>query len=642
MVKRYLLSALLVLLSIFSDKALAQSGELPQVLYIASTLPDSLTENANSVIRYSMENDEVTRPGKMTSKYHNIITILNEKADKEATMQFYYNKYISYSNIVMRVYDADGKLIQKYHKGDMHDFAAISNTDLAVDGRVLYLKHSVATYPTTIETEYEVDISSYFDLGAWEIQGNRQSVENAHYSFSIDTNAGFRYLNENTSITPVKNVIDGKSHYTWFIKNLKAVKLEEGAEDWRVLPHVYFAANKFSVDGYPGDISTWKNYGVWLKSLHVDVNSLSPEREAEIRKMTDSLKTDKDKARFLYKYLQQSMRYVSIQLGIGGWKPLSATFVDQKKYGDCKALSNYMSALLKAVNIKSYCAVINAEANKEPADISFPFNHFNHEILCIPFKGDTTWLECTSATQPFGKLGTFTENRRALLITEDGGKLVNTPRSTMADNQFNSDVLLTLDADGGAKATVKVFATGGYRSQLLQFSYRNIDEQKEQIIHWLNIKQPMAFDFTPAGDKNGTKEVDMALQYDKFCDIIAGDKRFYKPQVFDLFAYTLPPNDHRQSDYYFEHPMQKSCRTTIELPAGFEVETLPANRSLKFTYGSFDVQYTYDAAKNQVIGIAKFNLTNHVIPAQKYAEMQEYLDAVSNAQNKKLVIRRKA
>lgn len=109
-----------------------------------------------------------------------------------------------------------------------------------------------------------------------------------------------------------------------------------------------------------------------------------------------------------------------------------------------------------------------------------------------------------------------------------------------------------------------------------------------------------------------------------------------------LWDETIPVLEKRKSDYYFAHPLQKACVTTIDLPQGFEVETLPVNQSLKFTYGNYEVKYVYDAAKNQVVSTAKFNLTNHVIPAAKYAEMQQYLDAVAKAQNKKLVIRRKA
>jgi hypothetical protein len=631
------------ILSGLITKAYCQVNEVPKESYLASTIPDSLKENANSVVRFLSTNVTVKGPGRETIKVHKIVTVLNEKGDQEAEMVLPYNKkYDNFSDIEMRVFDEKGVSIKKYHKSDMYDGSATGGENLVTDERFMAVKHTIATYPATIETEYEEDYTSLIYIDNWDIQGNEQSVQNAYYHLSIDSNAGFRYLNKNTTVKPEKKLVNGKSDYSWQVVNLKAVKLEEGAETWRVFPHIYFAANKFEFYGYPGDISTWQNYGKWQKDLNADVCSLSPEREAEIRKMTDSIKTDKAKAKFLYNYMQQNMRYVSVQLGIGGMKPFAATFVDQKKYGDCKALSNYMGALLKAVGIPSYYAIVNAGPNKEPADPSFAYDPFNHVILCVPFKGDTTWLECTSSTQPFGKLGPFTENRTALIVTDDGGKLVSTPRSTMQDNQFNSEAHLILNEDGSAKASVKILSTGGYRDEYIGVSSLKMDEQKEFFMTRFNIKQPTLFNLNSSSDKDEIKEVDLKLEYDKFCDIMAGDKQFYKPRVFDLCAITVPIEEKRKTDYYFEHPLQKTCVTTIDLPAGFEVETLPANQSLKFTYGNYDVKYVYDAAKNQVVSTAKFNLTNQVIPAAKYTEMQQYLDAVAKAQNKKLVIRRKA
>jgi hypothetical protein len=344
----------------------------------------------------------------------------------------------------------------------------------------------------------------------------------------------------------------------------------------------------------------------------------------------------------LYNYLQKNMRYVSVQLGIGGLKPFPASFVDEKKYGDCKALSNYMYALLKAVDIPAHYAIVRAGVNEEPADVNFPYNLFNHVIICVPLKGDTTWLECTSTTQPFGKLSTFTENRNALLITPEGGKLVNTPRSKQADNQFNSEVHVILAPDGGAKAKVKIVSSGAYRSDYIGMASLKIDEQKEYLIRVMNMKQPSLLEFAPGNDKDGNKEVELNLEYDKFCDIASGNRQFYRPRVFDLWRLTVPPLEKRRSDFYFEQPMQKACVTTIDLPEGFEVETMPANQALKFSFGNYEVSYSYNATKNQVISTAKFNLSSQVIPAAKYNEMQEYMDNIAKAQNKKLVIRRKA
>lgn len=623
--------------------AFGQSNEIPKDLYVASTIPDSLKENANSVVRYSEIIKTVKGPGKVEMRVHTIITVLNEKADGEGVLSLGYNrKFDNVSSIELRVYDDKGVLVKKYHKSDMYDGAASESETLVTDDRFLAVKHTIAAYPATIEKEYEYTINSLLDLGSWDIQDNEQAVQNSYFQLSIDANAGFRYRNKNTNIKPDIKATDAKTAYLWKVANLKAVKLEEGAEDWRVFPRIDFASNKFEFCGYPGDFSNWKSYGLWQKALNADVCSLTPEREAEIKKMTDSIKTDKAKVRYLYNYMQQNVRYVNIKLGIGGLKPLPATFVDQKKYGDCKALSNYMSALLKAVNIPSYFTMINAGPNEEPADPSFPFDPFNHVILCVPLKGDTTWLECTVNTQQFGKLGPFTENRTALAITEDGGRLINTPHSTMQDNQFDANAHLTLNADGSAKASLKILSTGGYRDEYIGVASFKLDDQKEFFLTRFNIKQPSVFELKPASDKDGVKEVDLNLEYDKFCDIIAGDKQFYRPRVFDLIGFTLPVEEKRKADYYFEHPIQKSCVTTIDLPAGFEVETLPVNQSLKFTYGNYEVKYVYDPAKNQVVSTAKFNLVNHVVPAEKYAEMQQYMDAVAKAQNKKLVIKRKA
>jgi len=623
--------------------SISRGQAIPADLYKASTIPDSLKENANSVIRYAEYIMTVKTPAKINIKQHSIVAILNEKGDKEAIMELLYNKkYDNYSDIEMRVYNDKGVLIKKYHKSDMYDGSATHGEDLVTDERFLGVKHTIASYPITIETSYEEDVTSALDLGSWEIQDKEQAVQNASYSIAIDSAAGLRYLNKNTSVKPVIVNANSISTYVWKVSDLKAIKLEEGAVKWRVLPKIYFAANHFEFYGSPGDFSTWQAYGKWQQALNADVCSLTPQREEEIRKMTDSIKTDKGKAKFLYSYMQQNMRYVSVQLGIGGLKPFPAMFVDQKKYGDCKALSNYMSALLKAVHIPSYYAIINAGANEEPADPAFPNDPFNHVILCVPFKGDTTWLECTNSTMPFGKLGSFTENRTALIVTEDGGKLVNTPRSTIQDNQFNSEVHLALNADGSAKAAIKIIGTGGYREEYVDVESLKLDEQKNAFMEMLNLKQPSVFNFNPSSDKNGVKQININLEYDKFCDVMAGNKQFYRPHVFDLCAFTLPVEEKRKTDYYFEHPMQKTCITTIDLPADFEIETLPANQTLKFAYGNYEVGYVYDAAKNQVISTAKFNLTAHVIPATKYNELQQYLDGVAKAQNKKLVIKRKA
>jgi len=644
LLSNYMKRVLLVLVISFLcfAKAYCQDN-VPADAYIASKIPDSLKTDANSVVRYSFEEYNVQGPGKEVYKMHSVVTVLNEKGNSEAEISLPYNKKFSaVSAFEMRIYDATGTVIKKYHKSDLYEHAANEGESLVTDDRIKEIGHTIANYPTTVEMIYEIDKYSLIDIGGWMIQAPEQSVQNSVCRVSIASNSGFRYLNKNTAIKPQIANGDGGSVYTWTASNLKAYKVEEGAMYWRVIPAVEFAQNKFDYYGLPGDISTWQNYGKWQLALNADVCNLSPQRVAEIKKMTDTIKSEKDKVRFLYKYMQQNMRYVSIQLGIGGLKPFPASFVDDKKYGDCKALSNYMHALLKAADINSYYAKIKAGENGEPANFAFPNDPFNHIILCVPLKNDTTWLECTSNTTPFGILGTFTENRNALLITDEGGRLVNTPKSTAQENQFNSEAHIVLDGEGGAKTQIKILSTGEYREKYIEVGAAKMDIQKQFLLRDLSIKQPSSFNFKSDKDENGSKEVDLDLEYDQFCDVKAGDKQFYKPLAFLLWDGKVPILEKRKSDYYWDFPRINTCTTTIDIPQGFEVETMPVNANLKFSYGNYELSYVYNKEKNQVISTAKFILNNQVIPAAKYTEMQQYMDAIAKAQNKKLVIKKKA
>ena len=621
----------------------AQDKELDASLYNSQTIPDSLKKDAESVVRYSNMEIVVKSPSKAIIRSHIIQTILNEKHEDEAVFGLGYDKKFSAVNYAeMLVYDASGKLIKRYKKSDMYDRSAVDGISILTDSRVLLAQHVIASYPLTIEKKYERELNSFLDLNGWYLQDEDIAVQNAYCKVTVNPSVGFRYKSSNIEVSPKKTSDNEFDVYTWQVQNLKPIKVEEGSPYWRVMPRVLFATNNIEFDGLAGDLSSWKGFGLWQKNLNQNLSQLSPSREQEIRQMISGLNTDKDKAEFLYQYMQKNMRYVSIQLGIGGLKPFSASFVDEKKYGDCKALANYMYTLLKIAGIPSYYTLVNAGENQEPADPDFVNDPFNHIILCIPFKNDTTWLECTSSTQPFGKLGSFTENRNALLITDEGGKLVRTPASKMEDNVFETEAEVGIEDGGMAKAKIKIKSTGEYRDMCIGISREKLDDQKNFLIKYLNLRQPDIFDLSYGKDDTRMKEMELNLEYARLSEMAAGNKLFFRPSILAVWKDSFPLNDKRKSDYYFSYPMIKKNTTAMIIPIDFEVESLPENSTLQFSYGSYESRYVYDKENNKVISTSIFKLNNPIISASKYAEMQKFMDSVLKSSSKKLVIKKKA
>jgi hypothetical protein len=321
----------LVALLFISATTYSQSKDIPAELYKASTIPDSLKKDANSVVRYDAYEEIIKGPGKAVIKEHSIVTVLNEKAEHEAVLYLGYDKFNSVDNAEMIVYDENGKVIKKYKKGDMYDRSASDGISIITDDRILVSQHTIVKYPVTIEQITEQSMTSFLDLGQWHIQKEEQAIQNVSYRIKVNPAIGFRYLNKNTNIKPTVSHSDGFDFYQWDLKNLQAIKIEDDALNWRVLPHIKFAANNFQYGGMPGDLTTWQSFGKWYQgSLYSDVGNLSPQRIEELKRLTNDLKTDKEKTRFLYENLQKNMRYVAVSLGIGGLKPFSASFVDQK------------------------------------------------------------------------------------------------------------------------------------------------------------------------------------------------------------------------------------------------------------------------------------------------------------------------
>jgi transglutaminase-like putative cysteine protease len=643
MKKSFYQTLFLFCLCLIGLPALAQKTSVSPEYYTAAQIPDTLKKNANYVTRYYSQETTVKSLGKASIKYHFIKTLLNEHAESEAELILGYDKMTSVNSPEMLVYDANGILIKRYKKNDMYDHSAVDGMTLVTDDRLLLLRHTVVSYPVTVEVKFEYNFNNgYLNLADWIIQDTENSVQEAICKVTVNPEVGFRYKSKNTQISPVKTSEDGYDVYRWEVKNLGTIKPESGSKTWQVLPKITFATNNVLFGGIKADFSTWNGFGIWQQQLNEGLSSLPPARVEELKQMVSGLSTDKEKVKLLYEYMQKSVRYVGIQLGIGGWKPFPATFVDQKKYGDCKGLSNYMHALLKAVDIPSYYAVVRAGANEEAADPDFVSSPFNHIILCVPFKNDTTWLECTSNTAPFGKLGSFTENRNALLITDEGGKLVNTPKSKMQDHVFNSETAIEISSDGISQAKISIEVTGGYRSDFIGISYKKTDDQKKEIINTLNLKQADIFNLQEKDDKDGIRKLELNLEYQKLNDFSAGDKLFFRQGLFDLWKLTLPVNNSRKTDYFFNHPAVTQNKAIYKLPDNMIPESLPLNINLKFSHGTYKSEYEYNKDKNEIINTAKLELSNHIIPASKYVEMQKFMDDVAKSISKKLIIKKKS
>lgn len=458
------------------------SGAEPK--YPASEIPADLKTASNAIVRLEEEKLTIMENGSIERRILSAITVLDENGEDEAYFYGHYDKYTRLRSVVGRVYDADGEHVETYRGDDIADVSMIGSSSLFDDSRVKIIHAEHHTFPYTVEYTAVYVLKSFLDIPDWRIYPDYNvAIENASFSVISPGMDDFRYLMRNMDLLPeIEETREGVVH-TWRVKNLPPVLDESLSGSLRdVSPVLFIGPIDFNYGGTTGTMSSWKEFGDWIWSLSTDKRDLTPEEISHVRGLVAGTEDPAEKISILYEYMQDKVRYVNISLGIGGFEPIDALRVSELGYGDCKALSNYMCALLAAVDMDSRYTLVMA--GKSPPEFieGFPSQQFNHAIVAVPLAEDTVWLECTSQRLPAGYLGSFTDNRDVLMVSAEGGELSRTPKFAPEDNARTIQTICDLDENLGAVVEYSKEYRGSNFGIMQSFINNNdAEEQKRSI-----------------------------------------------------------------------------------------------------------------------------------------------------------------
>ncbi len=609
--------------------------------YAVSRIPAALLKNAHAVKRMEQTVYEVFSFSKALYRTKYAITILDENGDQFASLNEYYDKLRKIESIEGRIFDLNGKEIKSVKNKDIKDYSAVSGMSLMEDSRVKIHDFHWKEYPYTVEYEVEVEFNNTYIFLPWVPQIDEgYAVERASYKVKCPSWYDFKYkaLNYKGGEPIVGNEKDSKT-YTWQVENLAAIQSEYLAPQWQFLTTcIYFSPSQFEIDNYKGSMASWNELGKFQIKLNEGRDKLPEVIKQQVHKLVDGINDPKEKIRILYEYLQKNTRYISIQLGIGGLQPFDATYVATKSYGDCKALSNYMYALLKEVNIKSCYTQIRSGRGQKFFIDDFTFDPFNHIILLVPLQKDTVWLECTSQTLPAGYLGSHTDDRYGLAINENGGTLVRTPKYGMKENTEIRKIKAELDAE----ATLVVKAETSYGGLQQDLYHELINSlSKDKVKKYLHEQLDFAtYDITSFN----YIEIKAALpSVEESLDIvvsnyatITGKRLFIIPNIMTRSNRKLSADSTRKFDIEMGFEYKDVDTVEINLPAGYTAESLPKDVAINSKFGKY--QSNVKLIGSTIYYYRSMEKYSGRFPAADYAALVSFYEAIYKADRNKVVL----
>jgi Domain of Unknown Function with PDB structure (DUF3857) len=617
--------------------------------FAIAKIPDNIKSGADAVVRFDNTEFIIESYDKTITKHHWAVTIFTEKGENDHAMfKAYYNKFTKIKKIEGEIYDKGGSQLKKLKNSDIEDLGTSENYEISED-RIKIARFGKKYYPLpyTVVFSYEEESSNTFFYPSWHvISDEKVGLQSSIFTVkSFNPNA---YRKKEFNL-PSGSTISKEGKYAierWEAKDLNPIKAEEYSK-YEFLPSLHLAPIEYKMAEFSGSAKTWDDIASFYRTINEGRDVLPLETIAKLRKHVGQEKDPAKVTKLVYEFMQSHTRYFLVALGIGGWQCLKAEKVAQAGYGDCKALTNYTVALLKEMGIKAYPALIYG--GDSGGDVEkfrdFPISKFNHVLACVPMQKDTIWLECTSQTNPAGYQGSFTGNRLALLVLDNGSKLVSTTQYTPEKNLQRREANVKIDDIGNA--TVKLNSTyAGIQNETRSSLFESLSttEQKDWLLKSLNIPNFDILNFKLSQEKSKmpkvTEEINLiANRYASF----SGERMFIKPNLMTRFASNPIDEEERKTGLYLnpnEYSFLDEDKIEFEIPAGYASEYLPKDVKSVFTFGEFNSKVVVNA--NKMTFTRSLKVKGGLYSKEEFANWKTFLKTINKSDNQKVAFIKEA
>jgi len=612
-----------------------------QEKFASANIPAKLLLKADVVKRSEDLSIQVISTEKVVVRHTYALTILNENGDEAATMLEFYDQLKKIRSISGTLYDAGGKVLQRLKEREINDQSAVQQNNLFDDKRCKVHRFFHREYPYTIEYSIQMEFNHSLFFPVWLPQeAERLAVEQSACTVEIPAGNPIRYRASHYPAEPEKSQKGSSTMLRWEVKELQALRSGAASPPLHERsPSVILAPNAFYIQGYKGSMESWKEFGRFQTALNQQRDQLPAELIQTIQQLTAGINDPAEKIRLLYDYLKKNTRYISIQLGLGGWQPFEANFVAEKGYGDCKGLTNYMRSLLKAAGINSYYAIVKAgDQAKDDVLPDFPYLCFNHAILCAIAGKDTVWLDCTSQSMPAGYLGSFCGNRQALLATEEGGVLVSTPRYGLTDNTLVRKLNGQVHPEGHLSFQSETRYRGMQQDRLsMMMQSLSTEEKRNYLQHSLPLSTFVVnqFNYRMEEDKLPAVVETLDVQVNGYATL-SGKRIFLQPNVLHREAAPAAPEQERSAEVVLHFSWRDEDHYELSIPEGYTLESAPPPIDIKTAFGSFSSKVSLQGGKLFFQRIREQFAGRH--PASEALAYLAFCEAIHAADQQKIVL----
>jgi uncharacterized protein DUF3857/transglutaminase superfamily protein len=632
-------------------------SDAPQWMHALVGVPlPSYDEKTDAVLLYSETNVTVLSADKIKTNVREAYKVLRPNGRDRGTVAVYFNPQRRIKNLHGWCIPAQGKDFEVKEKDAIDVSPPIEGGELVSDVKYRVLHIPAPDPGNIVGYEYEVEEQPFFLQDIWYFQEHDPTRE-SHYSLELPP--GWEYKAAWLSHPEVNPTQGGNNNSRWVVTDVKGIRAETDMPPLRgVMGQMivsFFPPGGRALNGF----AAWADMGKWYSALLTGRVEASEPIKQQAVVLTSSKSAPLQKMQALAEFVQHDIRYVAIELGIGDWQPHPAPEVFSHRYGDCKDKATLMRSMLHEIGIESYHVVINTRRGSVTRETP-AHNGFNHVITAIklsdgladpslvatmqhPKLGRILFFDPTDQITPFGQIRGALQANYGLLVTPDGGELVELPQQASRTNSIRRTAKLTLGTNGTLSGEVKEVRLGD-RASSERWRLRAVTKDADRIkpIEDLLAGSLSSFHITHAGVTN-LQHADQPFGFDYTFESngyakVAGDLLLVRPRVIGRkSSAVLETKEPRQFPVEFEGPSLDTDSFDIALPPGYEVDELPPPVTEDHSFAS------YRSKTEASGGVLHYTRTLEIkelsVPVSKMDELKKFYRVIASDERNNAVLK---
>ncbi len=610
--------------------------------YPAFPIAANLSHNANAVIRKETTDIQVLSDDRMLVNKEKIITVLNSDGIRFADFIVFYTNFDIIKKIKITVFDASGKRIKTVKSSEIKDYPAENSYTLYDDTRVLYYRYISAKFPYTVGISYTENTQNTAFIPPFNpVKDFKLGIENSSYKISYPSGIKLHVKEQNLKSYHVEKQ-NKTGQLSYKLTAVQPILPEDFMPPLHTLvPKVKIALNRFTLAGVKGHADNWEELGNWIiERLLKGRNTVTEKTRNDIIALTKNIKNPVEKAKKVYQYMQDKTRYVSVQIGIGGWRPMPALEVDRKAYGDCKALVNYTKSLLDIAGVKSYYSIVFA-GQKRNIDSDWVALQGNHVILMLPAHKDTIWLECTNQKTPFGHIAGFTDDRKVFVVKQNGSFIKKTAKYPDSINKIITRATIKVSPEMTMSAQINITHCGTAYDDVYPLKDLKPEKQKLYFKNYfseINKLKINKIELKDLKDKACFKQhIDMEINH--YIAQLSAQEYYFRPNIFTVFDNVPPKTANRRFPVVINHGFNHYDEIVWLLPNGYTPNYLPGDITINSELG----QYSRQIIKKDIHTILykrRFLMKSGMYPKENYPKFRKFLKKIRKLDSEKIILKK--